>query len=251
MSSTTVADPSEGALAGRTAFITGASRGIGAECARLLHAAGARLVLVGRDSAALEKLTQSMAGTGASVRVEQADLGDSAAVARLVPAVTRAFGDAPDIIINNAGHFFLAAAEETSLEDFARTLQVNVTAPFAIVRALLPELKQRKRGHIVTIGSIADHAAFPGNAAYAASKYGVRGLHEVLRQELRGTGVRATLISPGPTNTDLWDLVNPDEREGFTKRADMLPPSAVAEAVLYAVTSPANVNVDELRISRA
>lgn len=251
MSSTTVADASEGPLAGRTALITGASRGIGAECARLLHAAGARLILLGRDSTALDKLTRSLPGKGAAVRVEKADLGDSADVARVVQALSGAFDEAPDIIINNAGHFFLAAADETSLEDFARTLQVNVTAPFAIVRELLPALKQRKRGHIVTIGSIADRSVFPGNVAYAASKHAVRAMHEVLREELRGTGVRTTLVSPGPTDTDLWNAVNPDEREGFTKRADMLPASAVAAAVMYAITCPANVNVDELRISRS
>jgi NADP-dependent 3-hydroxy acid dehydrogenase YdfG len=145
----------------------------------------------------------------------------------------------------------IAPAEETSLHDFARTLQVNVTSAFAMIRAMLPAMKADKHGHIVTIGSIADRNPFPGNVAYATSKYAVRAMHEVLREELRGTGVRTTLISPGPTNTDLWNAVNPDEREGFTKRADMLPASAVADAVMYALTCPANVNVDELRISRS
>ena len=250
MSSTT-AGSSDRSLAGRTALVTGASRGIGLECARLLHAAGARLVLLGRDPAAVEKLARPTQATDAEIRFEQMDLADAAAVARLLPRIAGALDGAPDIIINNAGHFFLTTAEETSVRDFERTLQVNLSAPFAIVREFLPAMKQRKRGHIVTIGSIADHAAFPGNAAYAASKYGIRGLHEVLRAELQRSGVRTTLVSPGPTNTDLWNPVNPDERAGFTKRADMLAPSAVADAVLYALTCPPNVNVDELRISRS
>lgn len=250
MSSTTGADLPEGPLAGCTAIITGASRGIGLECARRLHAAGAELFLLGRDAKVVD-LFMHREAWDPGVSFEQADLADPATVARVVPRLKHQLEDRTGIIVNNAGHFFLESAEKTSVAEFQRTLQVNLTAPFAIVRELLPEMRKQGRGHIVTIGSIADHRAFPGNAAYAASKYGVRGLHEVLREELRGSGVRTTLISPGPTNTELWNPVNPDEREGFTKRADMLPPSAVAEAVLYAVTCPENVNVDELRISRA
>ncbi len=101
------------------------------------------------------------------------------------------------------------------------------------------------------MGSVADRRAFPGNAAYAASKFGLRGLHEVLREELRGTGVRATLVSPGPVDTPLWDPLDPDTREGFTPRAAMLGAADVADAILWAVTRPAAVNVDELRLARA
>jgi len=112
-------------------------------------------------------------------------------------------------------------------------------------------MRARKRGHIVSIGSIADHVAFPENGGYAASKFGLRGLHEVLRAESRDSGVRVTLISPGPVNTALWDDVNPDDRPGFTPRSAMLAPEAVAAAVLFAVTQPDDVNIDELRLSRA
>jgi NADP-dependent 3-hydroxy acid dehydrogenase YdfG len=110
-------------------------------------------------------------------------------------------------------------------------------------------MRARGSGSIVTIGSIADRTAFPENGAYAASKFGVRGLHEVLRAELRGSGVRATLVSPGPTDTPIWDALDPDNRPGFTPRAAMLRPEAVAAAVLYAVSQPPAVNVDELRLS--
>ncbi len=110
-------------------------------------------------------------------------------------------------------------------------------------------MKRRRAGHVVTVGSIADRVAMPGNAAYAASKFGVRALHEVLRQELRDTGVRASLVSPGPVDTPLWDAIDPDGREGFTPRSRMLPAAAVAAAVQYVVTAPSDVNVDELRLS--
>ena len=91
------------------------------------------------------------------------------------------------------------------------------------LRARLPPRDARARERaLVTIGSIADRAIFPGNAAYSASKYGLRALHEVLRAELRGSGVRATLVSPGPVDTELWDPIDPDNRPGFTPRAQML-----------------------------
>jgi NADP-dependent 3-hydroxy acid dehydrogenase YdfG len=106
----------------------------------------------------------------------------------------------------------------------------------------------RGSGHFVTIGSIADHAAYPGNSAYAASKHGLRGLHEVLRAELAGSGIRATLVSPGSVNTDMWNPVNPDAKQGFVRRADMLRAEDVAEAVLFAVTRPARVDVTEIRL---
>ena len=103
----------------------------------------------------------------------------------------------------------------------------------------------------MTLGSIADRATFPENGAYAASKYGLRALHEVMRQELRGSGVRAVLVSPGPVDTPLWDPHNPDQRSGFTPRAAMLSAADVADAIWFAMSRPASVNIDELRLSRS
>jgi NADP-dependent 3-hydroxy acid dehydrogenase YdfG len=137
---------------------------------------------------------------------------------------------------------------DTTPEMFAESLAVNLTAPFLVVHALLPHLIKRNAGHLVTLGSVSDHVAFPGNAAYTASKFGVRGLHEVVQREIAGTGVRATLISPGPVDTDAWDPINPDRLPGFTRRADMMRPEDVAEAVLFAVTRPARVDVTEIRL---
>ena len=141
--------------------------------------------------------------------------------------------------------------QRPDVADFDRTLTVNLASQFAIVREFMADMRTRGSGHIVTIGSIADHLAFAENAAYAASKFGVRAVHEVLRAELRGSGVRATLVSPGPTDTSIWDEIQPDTKPGFTPRAKMLAPSAVAAAVRFAVTQPPGVNVDELRLTRS
>ncbi|MDQ3949967.1 MAG: SDR family oxidoreductase, partial [Gemmatimonadota bacterium] len=188
-------------------------------------------------------------GLGALPVVGDLSRPDSAGAA--AQEVGSAFGGAPDIIVNNAGLFTLAPLEATSPAVFARTVDTNLVAPFTVLDAFLPAMRVRRSGHIVTIGSIADRTALPGNAAYAASKFGLRGLHEVLRAELRGSGVRASLVSPGPVDTPLWDPVDPDRRPGFTPRAMMLSPEAVADAVLYVLARPADVNVDELRLSRS
>jgi NADP-dependent 3-hydroxy acid dehydrogenase YdfG len=86
--------------------------------------------------------------------------------------------------------------------------------------------------------------------AYAASKFAARAVHEVMREESRGSGVRLSLVSPGPVDTTIWDAIDPDSRTGFTPRAMMLRPEAVADAVLYVLTRSGDVNVDELRLSR-
>jgi NADP-dependent 3-hydroxy acid dehydrogenase YdfG len=233
-------------LAGRTALITGASRGIGAACARQLAGAGARCLLLGRDRKTLAAIATQLDPRPA---LYVADLADPDSFVPVLGEIAQA--GVPDIVVNNAGAFTIAPLEETPVDDVKHALRLNLASPFLIVRAFLGEWKRRKSGHVVTIGSVADRVAYPGNALYAATKFGARGMHEALREETKGTGVRATLVSPGPTDTSIWDKVDPDNTPGFTPRAKMLDANAVAHAVLWAVTRPAGVNVDELRLSRS
>jgi NADP-dependent 3-hydroxy acid dehydrogenase YdfG len=239
-----VTPTSDGVLAGRWIVVTGASRGIGAELARRLAADGARLALVARSRDALTTLADEL---GAEPVV--CDVGDTTQIERAAERIETLAGGAPDVVVNNAGIFSIAAAHKTSVEQFRRTLDVNLVAPFALVRAFLPGMRARGSGHLVTLGSVADRNIFAGNAAYSASKYGLRAMHEVLRAELRGTGVRASLVSPGPVDTDIWDPIDPDNRPGFTPRAQMLRAADVAEAIRWVIVAPAAVNVDELRFS--
>jgi NADP-dependent 3-hydroxy acid dehydrogenase YdfG len=236
------------ALQGRSAIVTGASRGIGAEIARVFVHEGMRVILVARSS---DLLTANAAELGRNAVAMPCDVADHAALVQLVERARRELGGAPHVIVNNAGAFKLSPVDATSIEDFRTALDVNLVAPFDLVRAFLGDMRARKSGHIVTIGSIADRAVFPENGAYAASKFGLRALHEVLRAELRGSGVRTTLVSPSATDTELWDEVDPDSRAGFTPRREMLRASAVAEAVRFVVSQPPEVNVDELRLSRS
>jgi NADP-dependent 3-hydroxy acid dehydrogenase YdfG len=130
-------------------------------------------------------------------------------------------------------------------------MRINLLAPFVLVHAVLPDMRAQGRGHIVTIGSVADRVVFPENGAYSASKFGARALHEVMRTELRGSGIRTTLVSPAATDTPIWDAVARAGEGRFPPRSAMLPSEAVADAVLFAVTQPERVNVDELRLSSA
>lgn len=230
----------------RTALVTGASRGIGRAIASALASHGAQVHLVART---LRDLDTAVAAIGSGAVAHVCDVTAAAGVDAMTQAVAMMTGGAPDILVNNAGLFPLLAIEHMETADFERTMQANLVAPFRILRAFLPAMRARSAGHVVTIGSVADRAIFAGNGAYSASKYGQRAMHEVLRAELRGSGVRATLVSPAATDTSIWDSVDPDNTPGFPKRAEMLHAADVADAVLWAVTRRASVNVDEMRVS--
>lgn len=229
-------------LAGRTAVVTGATRGIGLAIARALAEAGARVVLLARDREKLRVAASSLSGDAVIVAC---DLCAGADVDRGAAEIRSSVG-VPDILVNNAGAFALGRVGELALAEVERMVEVNLLAPYRLLHHLVPAMRERGSGHVVTIGSIADHVAYPENGGYAASKFGVRGLHEVLRAELRETGVRATLVSPGPVDTAMWDPIDPDTRAGFTPREDMLQPEDVAEAVLWVVTR--KVEVGEVRM---
>jgi NADP-dependent 3-hydroxy acid dehydrogenase YdfG len=223
-----------------TAVVTGASRGIGHAVALALASAGARVLAVSRSG---------IGNANGGIIDLTLDLAAPGSVESIVHAAERSFGRTPDLLVNNAGAFLIAPVADTPPEQFDRLLALNLSVPFRLVRAFLTQMLARGRGHIVTLGSIADHIPFPGNGAYAASKFGLRGLHEVLRGELVGTGVRATLISPGAVGTALWDELDPETRASFPAADAMLTAHDVADAVLFAITRPARVSVDEIRLS--
>lgn len=222
----------------KLALVTGASRGIGLAIAEALHATGTHVVRVARSLRyrSSERMTDI-----------PCDVTKPVAVKSLVDRIVGELG-LPDIVVNNVGIFFIKQLAETTYDDFALTLATNLTAPFLIAHALVPGMVQRGSGHLVTIGSISDYIGFSGSTAYAASKFGLRGMHEVIRQETAKSGVRTTLVSPGPVDTDIWDAVDPDSKPGFTKRKDMMRAEDVAAAVLYAVTQPEHVAVTEIRL---
>jgi NAD(P)-dependent dehydrogenase (short-subunit alcohol dehydrogenase family) len=226
------------ALAGRLALVTGASRGIGAAASRALADAGARVVRVARtfpdhrDDRYLDL---------------PCDLTDERQVEGLARRVIGAEG-VPAVVVSNAGGFLLQSLERTTAADFDAQIALNLRGAFLLARAFLPAMRDAGAGSFLSVGSVADHTGFSENAAYAASKYGLRGLHETLAAEYRGTGVRLTLVSPGATDTTIWDPIAPERRPGFPPRAAMLRPEDVADAILFAATRPDHVQVDWIRL---
>jgi NADP-dependent 3-hydroxy acid dehydrogenase YdfG len=229
------------ALAGRLAVVTGASRGIGAAVAAAFRDAGAAVVRVARSLSP---------GLHEGMHDLPCDVGDHAAVARLAEGVLARIGT-PDLVVNNAGLFDRTPFERAEPAELERQLVVNLVGAFAVARGFLPAMRARGGGVLITVGSVADHVAFPENTIYSATKYGLRGLHETLVAEYRGTGVRCTLVSPGPTDTALWDPVDPDHRAGFIPRRAMLRPADVAEVILFVATRPPHVHVDWVRLGPA
>lgn len=235
-------------LEGRSALVTGASRGIGAACARALAALGARCVLVSRREAPLQALALEL-GRGAVAL--PSDLAEPSAAMQVADATYKVLGAAPDIIVHAAGSFPMSAVEAVSDLELDLALSLNVAAPLRLTRAFVPAMRTRKTGHVVTIGSVADRNIFPSNAAYAASKHAVRAVHETLRAETRGTGIRASLVSPSATDTEIWDPHEPDTTAHLPSRHEMLRAEDIADAVAWAVTRPAHVDIEELRIARS
>ncbi|MGQ0814693.1 MAG: SDR family oxidoreductase [Gemmatimonadota bacterium] len=231
---------------GSTALVTGASRGIGFAVARALRARDVRVIMVARSRDRLERAAAEIGGTPLA-----ADLASHLHLDRLADQVLEHFGDAPDMLVNAAGAFTLAPVAQTRIEDFDELIAANLRAPFVVIRTFLPHMLVRASGHIVSIGSVAGRQAFAANGAYSASKFGLRGLHEVLEVELKGTGVRATLIEPAATDTPIWDSVDYAANPGLPQRAQMLAPEMVADAVLFALEQADGSTVKYIGIERS
>lgn len=236
--------PSEGSpLAGQVALVTGASRGIGRATATALAARGARVGLVARDREALELLARSLEGWALPCDVTAPDQ-----LARTLDAFEEAVGGTPDLVIVSAGVFSVEPIRELTAGELHRNLAVNLEASILTVRSVLPRLLDRGRGTIVLVGSISGRRAFPGNASYSASKFGLRGFHEVLLEELRGTGVRATLLEPAATDTSIWDPLEPDEDPDLPDRDSMLRPEAVADCIVFVAEREDRVRIPFLAV---
>jgi NAD(P)-dependent dehydrogenase (short-subunit alcohol dehydrogenase family) len=232
-------------LEGRIALVTGASRGIGRATALALAGAGARVGLLARGKADLEALAEEIGGWALPC-----DVAIPEEVERTVVRLREIAGGDPEIVVSAAGVFSLHPAEGLPALEVRQHLAVNLEGSISVVRSTLPGLRRSGRGTLILIGSVAGRRAFPGNAAYSASKYGLRGFHEVLLEELRGSGVRATLLEPSATDTPLWDPLDPDRDPQLPNRSDMLRPEEVAEAVLFVATRPEGVRIPFLPIER-
>jgi NAD(P)-dependent dehydrogenase (short-subunit alcohol dehydrogenase family) len=187
-------------LKGRTAVITGGSKGIGLAIAAAFAGAGANVVISGRDEDALASAEKSLASRGAAVLASRTDVRDFAAVERMMQDAASRFGGI-DVLVNNAGVGAFAPAGEMSVEDWHMVIDTNLTGPFYCTKTALPFLRKSADAYIVNISSLAGKNWFAGGAAYCASKAGLNAFSEALMQDVRQHDIRVSYVMPGSVNT--------------------------------------------------
>lgn len=226
-------------MSGRTALVTGASRGIGSAIATELASRGWSLVLTARSSDQLEVVRSGLTAPERH-RTIPADLTDDGAIERLLFALR---DTEVEVLVLNAGTAVSAPLEKTSVEEWDRCMQLNLRAPFLLVRGFLPQLRAA-RGTIVVIGSIVSTASYREQVAYTASKHGLYGFTKALAKELH-PDVRVHSIQPGGVATDLIHTVRPD-----IDATELIRPSDVAAALVTLLEFPDSAMIDEIRLRR-
>jgi 3-oxoacyl-[acyl-carrier protein] reductase len=186
-----------GALQGRLAVVTGASRGIGFHIASALHAAGATVAMTGREAKALGDAAREVGGRAHAFAADQRD---PASIDDMARRVLEALGG-PDILVNNAGVFRFSPVLETPLAEWNDILATNLTGVFVTTRAFLPAMLAKDRGDIFMISSMAGKKGDPGSGAYSASKFGLQGFSQSLMYEVRSHNIRVMVLNPSSVDT--------------------------------------------------
>lgn len=230
---------------GRVAVITGASSGIGEATARALAADGHRLALLARRSDRIEALAKEL-GNG-SIAVE-ADVTDRDAIVAAAKRVQDELGSV-DILMNNAGVMLLAPFSSDQRAELRQMIEVNLLGAITATEVFLDQLRDGG-GDLINISSVAGRTARPGNAGYAATKWGLNGWSESLRQELQ-PDVRVIVIEPGAVATELTDhITHPETKAGAEQMYEQTSISAqnIADVIAFAVSRPQNVSLNEILI---
>ena len=233
---------------GAVALVTGASAGIGRAVATALSGRGARVICAARRQDRLEALVETLPSPALALEL---DISNGAAVDGLLARLPEDWRQI-DILINNAGHDLGGRQpfERRDPEDVAAVIQTNVTGMMRTTLAILPGMRQRGRGHIVTIGSVNGVEWVARHSVYVASKFAVHGFTNSLRQELQGSGVRLTEVMPGLVRSEFaaarWGGDEARAEEFYARFDAALSPDDVADAVLYALDTPAHVNICDL-----
>ena len=221
------------------ALVTGATNGIGKAIALGLAQAGHEVTGTGRNA---ERLADLQA---AGITAMPLSMDDPAEIVRQLK------GQAFDILVNNAGTMPpLGHFAEADFADSARTVTVNLLAPMAVTRAILPGMVARRSGHVFFLGSIAGHTPFPNVAAYCATKYAISGFAHSLRMEVAQAGVRVTEIAAGRVETELYaDILSAEARAAMYANQTAIQPEDVAEMVCHVLAMPAHVDVTRFDIN--
>ncbi len=237
-------------MAGQTIFITGASAGFGAACARIFAVQGNRLVLVARRLEPLQSLRDSLSGQ-AEVHLLQLDLRDRDAVEMAIAELPEPFRDI-DVLVNNAGLALgLGPAHQVDIDDWETMVDTNVKGLMYCTRFILPRMVERNTGHIVNISSTAASWPYPGGNVYGGTKAFVLQFSRNLRADLLGTRVRVSCIQPGMAETEFSEVRFKGDRERAAKVYEGTEPwtaDDIAETVAWVVNRPPHVNINSLEV---
>ncbi|KGX91972.1 oxidoreductase [Pontibacillus halophilus JSM 076056 = DSM 19796] len=238
-----------GQLSGKTAIITGASSGIGAATARSLANEGANVVLAARREERLNDLAEELTNEyEVGVKVVETDVTKKDDVERLVEVTKETFGGV-DFFVNNAGVMLLSFLKNDKVHEWEQMVDVNIKGVLYGIHAALPSMIEQGSGHFINVSSVAGHEVFPSSTVYSATKYAVKALSYGMEKELSGTGVRVTNISPGAVSTELPEHITDEEVLAMFKDREgriTLESEDIAHSVVYAVTQPSYVNVNEV-----
>ena len=225
-------------IKGKQILVTGATGGIGSQTARLLAPCGARLFLTGRNPEKLNALAAELHLPPA--QVFSADLSDPTQVSALGQRYFAVFPGI-DILINASGIGIIRPIEQLSETDLLQSLQLNLVAPFLLVKTFLPAMKEVKKGLIINIPGVLGKVPMAGAAAYSASKYGLVGMMQSIREELKRTEIRITNIFMGGVDSPFWDTI--DLR---VQRDKMIQAEEAARAIWFLCQQPGSGVVSEM-----
>jgi NADP-dependent 3-hydroxy acid dehydrogenase YdfG len=226
------------------ALITGASSGIGKATALAFAKAGIDVALVSRSQDKLEAIALVARAAGVKAQAYALDLSQVEQVREKIGAIAADFGSI-DILVNNAGMGYTDPLRSTSLADWQQVINLNLTSVFQCIQGILPGMRDRGRGTIINVSSIAGQQAFPGWGAYCVSKFGLMALSKTLAAEERDRGIRVTAICPGSVNTPLWDQ---ETVKANFDRSAMLTAEIVAESILHIAFVPEQAVIEELTL---
>ena len=235
-------------IRGKIVVITGASSGLGEATARRLAAEGAAVVLGARRTERIQALADELTSAGGRALAKTTDVTDPGQVQALVDAAVNAYGRV-DVLINNAGLMAHSPLERRKIEDWQRTIDVNLKGVLYGIGAALPYMSEQKSGHIINVASVAAYKVRPGSAVYAATKAAVRMISEGLRQEVKPYNICTTVISPGAVATELpQSITEADVAQGGEQfyEAYAIPADSFAHAVVYAMSRPDEVDINEI-----
>lgn len=241
----------------RPAVVTGASSGIGAATALALAAAGHPVALGARRTAKCEEVATAIRDAGGEAVVHPLDLTDGESVESFAKGVVGDLGDV-EVVISNAGAVAPGTIYEVDPERFGREIDLNLTGAQRLVRAFVPGMVERQRGDFVFVSSDVAVRARPFMSSYAAGKWGLEGMAHALQMELEGTGVRASIVRPGPTWSEMgtdWDVeeaafvLNQWVRFGLARHPHFMKPTAIADAITTVVSAPRGVHLNLVEVS--